>query len=52
MDNSYNLFNLSDNFINSKNYFKINSNVVEHMNEEGGNFEPPDCSNNNDCIIK
>jgi hypothetical protein len=49
MDNSYNLLNLSNNFTNSKSYFKINSNVVEHMDENGGNFEPPDCNNNNDC---
>jgi len=49
MNNSYNLFNLSNNFINSKNYFKINSNVVEHMEEEEDMFEPPDCNNTADC---
>ena len=57
MNSSYNLLNLSNNFINSNNYFKIHSNIVEHMDEndddyedeEGEFFEPPKCNNTSDC---
>ena len=42
MNKSYNLHDLSNKFINSHNYFKINSNIIEHMDGENQyGFIPP-----------